>query len=82
VARFPPVVRQSPGEASIPEAVADAVPNHRQAATRGSVLGVYRRSSRWPEQVRAMELWGWLLKGALDGGKADANVVSIAVRAG
>jgi hypothetical protein len=29
-----------------------------------------------------MELWGWLLKGALDGGKADANVVSIAVRAG
>jgi hypothetical protein len=46
------------GEASIPEAVADAVLNHRQAATRGGVLGVYQRSSRWPEQVRAMELWG------------------------
>ena len=43
------------GEASIPEAVADAVLNHRQSATRGGVLGVYQRASRWPEQVRAME---------------------------
>jgi integrase len=63
------------GEASIPEAVADAVLNHRQAATRGGVLGVYQRSSRWPEQVRAMELWGRLLQVALDGDRADANVV-------
>ena len=55
------------GEASIPEAVADAVLNHRQAATRGGVLGVYQRASRWPEQVRAMELWGQLLRAALDG---------------
>jgi hypothetical protein len=46
------------GEAGIPEAVADAVLNHRQSATRGGVLGVYQRASWWPEQVRAMELWG------------------------
>ena len=54
------------GEASIPEAVADAVLNHRQSATRGGVLGVYQRASRWPEQVRAMELWGRLLAAALE----------------
>lgn len=58
------------GEASIPEPVADAVLNHRQSATRGGVLGVYQRASRWPEQVRAMDLWGQLLAAALDGKKA------------
>jgi integrase len=70
------------GEASIPEVVADAVLNHRQSATRGGVLGVYQRASRWPEQVRAMELWGRLLMAARDGGDADANVVPIAAPAG
>jgi integrase len=69
------------GEAGIPEAVADAVLNHRQAATRGGVLGVYQRSSRWPEQVRAMQLWGRLLQDALDGKQSDANVVVMAARA-
>jgi hypothetical protein len=66
------------GEAAIPEAVADAVLNHRQAATRGGVLGVYQRSSRWPEQVRAMDLWGRLLADALAGKTPDANVVRLA----
>ena len=70
------------GEASIPEAVADAVLNHRQSATRGGVLGVYQRASRWPEQVKAMELWGRLLSAAIEGRDADANVVPMAVRAG
>jgi integrase len=55
------------GEAGIPEAVADAILNHRQSATRGGVLGVYQRASRWPEQVRAMEHWGELLARAIDG---------------
>jgi integrase len=54
------------GEAGIPEAVADAVLNHRQSATRGGVLGVYQRASRWPEQVKAMEYWGQLLAEAID----------------
>ena len=40
----------------MPETVVDAVLNHRQAATRGGVLGVYQRAQRWPEQVAAMEL--------------------------
>jgi integrase len=70
------------GEASIPEAVADAVLNHRQSATRGGVLGVYQRASRWPEQVRAMELWGRVLTTALHGGTSDATVVPMMARTG
>jgi integrase len=63
------------GEAGIQEAVADAILNHRQAATRGGVLGVYQRSSRWPEQVKAMEFWGGLLAAALTGPRPDDNVI-------
>jgi integrase len=70
------------GEAGIPEAVADAVLNHRQSATRGGVLGVYQRASRWPEQVKAMELWGRLLSSAIEGRDADVNVVPMTARAG
>ena len=65
------------GEASIPEAVADAVLNHRQSATRGGVLGVYQRASRWPEQMRAMGLWGKLLAEAIAGAETPPNVVPI-----
>jgi hypothetical protein len=64
------------GEARIPEAVADAVLNHRQAVTRGGVVGVYQRSSRWPEQVQAMERCGRLLQNALGGKQPDANVMA------
>ncbi|MDA8249550.1 MAG: tyrosine-type recombinase/integrase [Rhodospirillales bacterium] len=63
------------GEAGIPETVADAVLNHRQAATRGGVLGVYQRSTRWPEQVKAMEWWGRLLAAAINGKDASEGVV-------
>jgi integrase len=70
------------GEAGIPETVADALLNHRQSATRGGVLGVYQRASRWPEQVRAMELWGRLLKAAIEGRPAGAEVISLAARTG
>jgi len=70
------------GEAGIPEAVADAVLNHRQSGTRGGVLGVYQRASRWPEQVRAMTLWGQLLTAAVHGGDADAQVVPMVGLAG
>jgi len=59
-------------ESGVAESVADAVLNHRQAATRGGVLGVYQRSRRWPEQVDAMERWGVLLAS----GMAD-NVVTL-----
>jgi integrase len=67
-------------EADIPETVADAILNHRQSATRGGVLGVYQRASRWPEQVKAMELWGRLLTDAIEGRDADANVVPMTPR--
>jgi integrase len=70
------------GEAGVVEAVADAVLNHRQSATRGGVLGVYQRASRWPEQVKAMELWGRLLAAAIEGREAEVNVVPITARAG
>jgi integrase len=70
------------GEASVPEAVADAVLNHRQSATRGGVLGVYQRASRWPEQVKAMELWGRLLALAIEGCYGVAKVVPMTARAG
>lgn len=66
------------GEAGVPEAVADAVLNHRQAATRGGVLGVYQRSSRRPEQVKAMQFWGRLLATTIDGAReAGAEVVQL-----
>jgi integrase len=70
------------GEAGIAEAVADAILNHRQSATRGGVLGVYQRASRWPEQVKAMELWGRLLAAAIEGREAKADVVPITARTG
>jgi integrase len=70
------------GEAGIAEAVADAILNHRQAATRGGVLGVYQRASRWPEQVRAMDLWGKLLTEAITEADAPANVVPMVAHAG
>ena len=69
------------GEAGVPEAVADAILNHRQSATRGGVLGVYQRASRWPEQVKAMQLWGRLLADAIEGREAEANVVPMTSRA-
>jgi integrase len=61
------------GEAGIPEVVADAILNHRQSATRGGVLGVYQRASRWPEQVKAMKLWGELLAAAIEGQPTGAG---------
>jgi hypothetical protein len=63
------------GEAGVSETIADAILNHRQSATRGGVLGTYQRASRWPEQVRAMELWGRLLAAALHGKQTDNVVV-------
>ncbi len=69
------------GEAGIPEAVADAVLNHRQSVTRGGVLGVYQRASRWPEQVKAVQLWGRMLSAAIEGREAGAEVVSLQARA-
>ena len=62
--------------------MADAVLNHRQSATRGGVLGVYQRASRWPEQAKAMDLWGRLLAGAISGSGTPANVVAMVARGG
>lgn len=45
------------------------------------VLAIYQRSSRWPELLLAMELWGRLLANAIAGKKSHDKVVAI-VRAG
>jgi integrase len=68
------------GEAGIPEAVADAVLNHRQSATRGSVLGVYQRAGRWPEQLRVMQYLHKLLAAAICGREPEQNVLHISAR--
>ena len=60
------------GEAGIPEAVADAVLNHRQSATRGGVLGVYQLAQRWPDRVAAMKYWGDALINAIKGGDSES----------
>lgn len=52
-------------EDGVAEAVADAILNHRQAATRGGVLGVYQLARRWPEQRAALDSWGAALKAAI-----------------
>lgn len=65
------------GEAGVAEAVVDAVLNHRQAATRGGVLGVYQRAQRWPEQVAAMRAWGEALAAAIENREPAANVVPL-----
>jgi integrase len=70
------------GEAGIPETVADATLNHRQSATRSGVLGVYQRSSRWPEQVQAMELWGRLLATAINSCPNGANRLTLPTEIG
>jgi hypothetical protein len=79
------------GEAGVPEPVVDAVLNHRQAATRSGVLGVYQRAARWPEQCAAMERWGSILAAAIAGelehdpapadGDAGGQVVQLRQRA-
>jgi integrase len=63
------------GEAGFSEVVADAVLNHRQAATRGGVLGVYQQSERWGERKAAMDSWGKILTAAIDG-KPPAEIVT------
>ena len=71
------------GEAGVAEPVADAVLNHRQSATRGGVMGVYQRAQRWPEQVKAMQVWNDMLAAAIDpqasarGDAAGATVVTL-----
>lgn len=64
-------------ERGIPEPVADAVLNHRQAATRSGVMGVYQQATRWPEQQRAVEAWCAALAEALHPGSKPPSVVSI-----
>ena len=63
------------GEAGFQEVILDAVLNHKQAATRGGVLGVYQRAQRWPEQRSAMIAWGRTLEAAIKG--TEGNVVTL-----
>ena len=66
-------------EHGVAEAVADAMLNHRQTATRGGVLGVYQHATRRPEQEAAMRRWDELLKAAIEGPEPEARVVCLPV---
>ncbi len=55
------------GELGVDEALLDSILNHRQAATRGGVLGVYQYAQRWPEQRAAMKDWDQLISNAIRG---------------
>jgi integrase len=68
-------------EHGVAEAVADAMLNHRQAATRGGVLGVYQQATRRPEQEAAMRRWNELLTAAVDG-RPDQSAVVIPLGVG
>ncbi len=50
-------------------AVADALLNHRQSATRSGVLAAYNHASLWPQKVRAMDTWARLVAHAVDNGE-------------
>ena len=77
VARFPALVRIRPGRSRNIRSGCRRGAEPWQAATRGGVLGVYQRSGRWPEQVKAMDMWGRMLTAAIKGKEQDANVVQI-----
>lgn len=69
------------GEAGVSESIADAMLNHKAAATRGGVLGVYQRATNWPGQVRAMQAWGEVLAAALaPAGKLTVGENVVALR--
>ena len=51
-------------EDGVHEAVLDGILNHKQAATRAGVLGVYQKATRWPEQVQALKQWDLMLTDA------------------
>ncbi|WP_309228560.1 tyrosine-type recombinase/integrase [Roseomonas sp. KE2513] len=69
-------------EHGVAEAVADAMLNHRQTATRGGVLGVYQQARRLPEQEAAMRRWNELLTAAVEGrGDREAVVTGLDGRA-
>ena len=60
------------------EAIIDAILNHKQSTTRGGVLGVYNKSKRYEAQRAALERWGVLLKGAIEGRfPAKADVIPL-----
>lgn len=69
------------GEAGLDETIVDACLNHRQAATRGGVLGVYQHAGRHQERRAALEAWASILVAALDGKPPAHNVTPLARRA-
>ncbi len=49
-------------------AVADALLNHRQSATRSGVLAAYNHASLWPQKVRVMDTWARMIADAVEKG--------------
>jgi integrase len=49
------------GDAGIDETVTDLILNHKAAATRGGITGVYQKAARWSERVAALDLWDGMI---------------------
>jgi integrase len=66
-------------EATVPSDVTDALLNHRQAATRPGVIGVYNLSKLMSPKTKAMATWGLMVEHAVATGRFDhdGNVVSL-----
>ena len=66
-------------EAAVPSDVTDALLNHRQAATRPGVIGVYNLSKLMGPKTTAMATWGSMVEHAVATGRFDhvGNVVSL-----
>ncbi len=66
-------------EFGMPSDVTDALLNHRQAATRPGVIGVYNRSKLMSPKTKAMATWGLMVEHAVATGRFDhdGNVVSL-----
>jgi integrase len=58
------------------EAVLDLLINHKASVSRGGVLGVYQRASRWAERVRALDDWDRMLALALGETSEDTVLCS------
>jgi integrase len=54
-------------DAGVDETLLDLCLNHRASRTRGGVLGIYQRSTRWSERVAALDTWNDAIECAIGG---------------
>lgn len=60
-------------ERGVPEVIADLILNHAASVSRGGVLAIYQKSTRWEDRVRAMRIWQEVVDEATRGSD-NANI--------